>query len=64
MQGRHVVMIGDSLTRYTYLNLVHYMETGKWIGKEPAMETEKAWPSWNTFYQVGMGNAGRKVACV
>eukprot|EP00760_Papus_ankaliazontas_P006755 PhM_4_TR1315/c2_g7_i3/m.52879 len=30
LRGKHIVMIGDSVTRYQYLNLVYYLRTGSW----------------------------------
>ena len=53
LYNRHVVLIGDSLTRYMYLNLVNYLETGEWIPREhPYSEVEKQWGSWTEFYEV------------
>ena len=28
--GAHILLIGDSLTRYQYLSLVFFLETGRW----------------------------------
>jgi hypothetical protein len=50
---RGLMMIGDSLTRYQYLNLVHFVSNGNWIS-DPSLpnENEKKHPSWNEFYKV------------
>ena len=53
LHNRHVVLIGGSLTRYMYLNLVNYLETGEWIPREhPYSEAGKQWGSWTKFYEV------------
>jgi hypothetical protein len=54
LRGKHLVFIGDSVTRYQYLNLVQFLTTGHPIWPNlsaPASEYEKQWPSWNAFYQ-------------
>ena len=30
LAGHHMLMIGDSISRYQYLSLIHFMEHGKW----------------------------------
>jgi hypothetical protein len=35
LSRRHVVFFGDSLTRYFYLALVQYLETGGWEDRSP-----------------------------
>lgn len=42
--------IGDSLTRYQYLNLVYFLETGMWRSEEPENSLENKHSSWNDFY--------------
>ena len=48
----HIVMMGDSLTRYQYLSLVYFLSKGKWVTNEarPNMVLEKTHDSWNNFY--------------
>lgn len=50
---RGIQMIGDSVTRYQYLNLVHFLATGKWAS-DPSKpnELEKLYSNWNDFYLV------------
>jgi hypothetical protein len=46
------MLIGDSLTRYQYLNLAHFIATGEW--HSPAdlpNENEKRFGSWDRFYK-------------
>lgn len=64
LRNRHVVLIGDSLTRYMYLNLVNYLETGEWIPWEhPYSEAEKQWGSWTEFYEVRTQGFLRRNQC-
>lgn len=48
----HIVMMGDSLTRYQYLSLVYFLSKGKWIANEdrPNLLLEKTHDSWYDFY--------------
>ena len=47
----HVLLIGDSLTRYQYLNMAYWLQTGKWRAPYPNNEFENEHPSWDAFYQ-------------
>lgn len=38
--SRGMIMIGDSLTRYQYLNLVYFLRTGEWKGPRPSNANE------------------------
>ena len=48
----NIMMVGDSVTRYQYLSLVHFLQFGKWVDPTsvPNMVWEKTHPSWNDFY--------------
>lgn len=48
---RSITFVGDSLTRYQYLNLVHFITHGKWYSSSPPFEHEQLWSSWQDFYQ-------------
>ena len=50
LRGRRLAFIGDSVTRYQYLNLVHFLARGKWYDREPALENEYLWSSWEAFF--------------
>jgi hypothetical protein len=43
-------MMGDSLTRYQYLNLVYLLEHGKWPQPDSGMCNEKKMKPWWNFY--------------
>ena len=45
LQDKRIVFVGDSLTRYQYLNLVNFLATGHWTSAKPSMTWEKG----NTF---------------
>ena len=55
LRGRHVLFIGDSISRYQYLNFVDALENG-WgnasggRGGEPSMANEKQWGGWMPFF--------------
>ena len=49
LKNKVVVMIGDSLTRYQYLNIVHYLHVGSWSTSKPSYEYDREWPSWLDF---------------
>ena len=57
LAGRHIIFVGDSLTRYQYLSLVFFLENKVWLPgygndsfgyRSPCLETQ--WPSWRDFY--------------
>lgn len=56
LQGRHILLMGDSVTRYMYLSLAHYLTHGHW--PDPIInsgEQNVCWEgthsSWPTFYE-------------
>jgi len=51
MRGKRLVMMGDSLTRYQYLNLVYLLEHGKWPEPDSGMCNERAFRPWPNFYK-------------
>jgi len=53
LNNHHIVFIGDSLSRYQYLNLVYYFTYQTWYSSNPANEIEKQWGSWKSFYEEG-----------
>ena len=48
-----IQMIGDSITRYQYLNLVHFLATKSWLS-DPSQpnENERKFAGWNDFYAI------------
>ena len=59
-----LLMIGDSLTRYQYLNLAYFLETGDWLASSDLPnENEKRFTSWNHFYQVTNERMGGHEIC-
>ena len=50
-------MIGDSMTRYQYLSLVHWLEFGEWPpphrgdSGHPSPLIEREWAGWPIFFQ-------------
>lgn len=53
-RGRHIIFIGDSVTRYQYLNLAQRLTYGTWTafhGSSPLSESEKTWNSWPHFME-------------
>lgn len=51
LSDQHIVLMGDSLTRYQYLNLVYYLTHRSWYSPAPHSEAEKQWGSWKPFYE-------------
>jgi hypothetical protein len=58
--GKHLVFMGDSLTRYFYLSLAHLLATDHWSPKlahvtnskyPPSIMWEKDWDTWAAYYQ-------------
>lgn len=58
LQGNHLVFMGDSLTRYFYLNLAAFLAQGRWshhfVDQFPhglSFLSEKEFKSWSWFYE-------------
>jgi hypothetical protein len=51
LRGRRIAIIGDSLTRYQYLNLAHFLAYGSWYSTSPHLESERQWGSWGDFFR-------------
>lgn len=51
-ENLHIVFVGDSVTRYQYLNLIYYLHTGRWAENDdnPNIGKEEAFGSWLEFY--------------
>jgi hypothetical protein len=60
--GNGLGFIGDSLSRYQYLNLVYLLETGLWSA-DPPNEMEKRFSSWNEFFVVTNQRMGGHEIC-
>eukprot|EP01035_Chromulina_nebulosa_P022448 gene22448-29067_t len=64
LSNKNIVMIGDSLTRYQYLNLIHSLHTNSWdFGDYPNLEHEKEWEDWKYFYLGGRNRFGCREIC-
>ena len=64
LSNRRIVFIGDSITRYQYLNLAHYLHTNSWFSSAfPKLENEKEWPSWKSFLLGSSFRFGCKEIC-
>ncbi|KAK9833000.1 hypothetical protein WJX74_003988 [Apatococcus lobatus] len=58
LANRHVVFVGDSVTRYQYLSLVQFLSQKQWMwrygqGPDYCLALEGEWPNWSTFYREG-----------
>jgi hypothetical protein len=55
LRGRHVVFIGDSTTRFSYLNFIHWLHSGSWDVGSPPLERDDgvSWGnnSWASFFE-------------
>lgn len=51
--NKHIVMVGDSLTRYQYLSLVYTLQYQKLLSKAmmPNLVEENSWSNWPAFYE-------------
>ena len=52
LKGKHIMIMGDSISRYSYYNLVQFLEMGKWHPRlKPASEHTNGWRgSFNGMY--------------
>ncbi|KAG5181684.1 hypothetical protein JKP88DRAFT_263505 [Tribonema minus] len=50
LSGKHLVMIGDSITRYQYLSLVNFLEHGQLVSPPPSSVWIHAFDDFYDFY--------------
>ena len=50
LRDKQIIFIGDSLSRYQYLNLIHYFHTNSWMGSTNQLARETDWGSWKSFH--------------
>eukprot|EP01041_Mallomonas_annulata_P006016 gene6016-12128_t len=66
LRDQRLVFIGDSLTRYQYLNLVHFLFTNIWLSPYPRNEIERDWApygGWGTFFKGTSSRLGCLETC-
>jgi len=63
LRGSNVVIIGDSLTRYQYLNLAYWLKTKKWRSPYPLNENEQNHMSWAAFFELTNQRLGGSETC-
>ena len=50
LSNRHIILLGDSLTRYQYLNLIHTLQRNSWEPSiKPSIDNGKHWKNWEQF---------------
>jgi hypothetical protein len=49
----HIAFVGDSVTRYMYLDFVYFLKNNRWVQDEdyPNILNAKHFPSWNDHYE-------------
>ena len=64
LENKTLVMVGDSLMRYQYLNLIHSLYTNSWDESEyPHLEHEKEWIDWKHFLLGSTNRFGCREIC-
>eukprot|EP00760_Papus_ankaliazontas_P023669 PhM_4_TR2079/c0_g1_i1/m.47575 len=61
LRNKQIVMIGDSVSRYQYLNLAYYLRTGSWCSPKPRNEWEKDHHNWTRFFRTTNARLGTEV---
>ena len=49
--GRRIAFVGDSVTRFQYLNLVHFLAHGAWYSLPPIFEYRDGGMPWSDFFE-------------
>ena len=63
LRGRGVMLVGDSVTRYQYLNLAQSLETGLHIPWDPPTEHDNLHGTWANFFAATTERLGGHSAC-
>jgi hypothetical protein len=59
LSDKELIIIGDSVTRYQYMNLANFLHTGQWVSRYPQPESEKHWQDWKTYQILTNWRLGR-----
>jgi hypothetical protein len=52
LANKNIVFVGDSVTRYQYLNLIQYLHSNSWLpGPKPSVELENEWGGWKSYHR-------------
>jgi hypothetical protein len=51
LRNKYIILIGDSLSRYQYVNLIHYILYDRCPSNYPRVEHEKEWNDWEAFHR-------------
>jgi hypothetical protein len=63
LSNKRIIIIGDSITRYQYLNLISFLHLGSWYSSFPYLTREKDWKSWKDFYAGTTNRFGCTAVC-
>ena len=67
LRNRELIFLGDSLTRYQYLNFVDFQHTGQWMSRPPYSESERQWSktkgNWPLFLKMTNLRLGGNEIC-
>jgi len=50
LENKTVVLVGDSVTRYQYVDLVFWLSSGYFYDRMPQITWEKDWKSWKSYF--------------
>jgi hypothetical protein len=58
LANRTLTFVGDSVSRYQYLSMAHFLARGKYIQRyaddgAPSLVIERMWPNFTVFYNTG-----------
>ena len=50
LRHKQIIFLGDSLSRFQYLNLINYFHTNAWTGSTNQLASKNDWGSWKAFH--------------
>ena len=64
LSNKEIIFMGDSLTRYQYLNFIGFLHTGQWVSRHPHVDLEKIWgDDWTRYLKVSTLRFGGYEIC-
>jgi hypothetical protein len=65
LKGKHILLLGDSITRYQYYNLINFLDGGEWHPRvSPAAEHARGWRNgFNGLYAGVARRLGGREIC-
>jgi hypothetical protein len=63
LKNKRIIFLGDSLTRYQYINLINFLTKENWFRTIPDGTNEHKFKSWTSYFNTTTGQHSCKQIC-